>query len=121
MKITPVKAVPCLNTYKGRKYYKFTVVTQVSTLFWKKHVVWAPIIAASPSDAIELVREEVYKKFAKSPQSIRPVEFFTWGVKGGETYRFSGWESIVAGAMAHNFIPKGEQRDWVVEAASRAA
>jgi hypothetical protein len=117
MKITPVKAVPCLNQYKGRKYYKFTVVTQVSTLFWKKHVTWAPVIAASASDAIELVREEVYKKFAQSPQSIRPVEFFTWGVKGGLTHRFSGWESMVGGAIMHRVTPVGKQRDWVEELA----
>lgn len=121
MKITPVKAVPCLNTYRGKRYYKFTVVTQVSTLFWKKHVVWAPIIAATPSDAIELVREEVYKKFAKSPQSIRPVEFFTWGIKGGETHRFSGWESCVAGAMAYRVTPALAQRDWVAETSPSAA
>lgn len=115
MKITPVPAVPCLNTYKGKRYYKFTVVTQVSTLFWKKRITWAPVIAANASDAIELVREEVYKAFAKSPQSIKPVEFFTWGVKGGETHRFSGWESCVAGAMAYRVTPALSQRDWVAE------
>ena len=121
MKTKPIPAVPCRNTYKGKRYYRFAVVTRVSTLAWSRETVHRNVIAASASDAIELVREDVYRAFAKNPKSLRPVEFFTWGVKGGETHRFSGWESCVAGAMAYSVIPKMTQRDWVVEAASAAA
>lgn len=111
----PIKAVPCMNKYKGRQYYKFHVVVQGSGLFWVKRQTFGPVIAASPSDAIEVVREDIYKTVARKPNLMRPLEFFTWGVKGGETYRFSGWESIIGGAMMHRVTPVGQQRDWVKE------
>lgn len=115
MKPKPIPAVPCLNEYKGKRYFKFHVVVQGSGLFWVKRQTFGPIIAASASDAIEVVREEIFKTMARKPDLMRPLEFFTWGVKGGVTHRFSGWESTVGGAMMHRVTPVGHQRDWVME------
>lgn len=115
MKPKPIPAVPCMNTYKGEKYYKFHVVVQTSGLFWSKSQTYGPIIATSAGDAIEVIREEIYKTIAKKPELMRPMEFFSWGVKGGVTHRFSGWESMVGGAMMHRVTPVGKQRDWITE------
>lgn len=113
MKPDPIPAVRCLDTYRSKRYYKFTVVTITSGMFWSKKRVYSPIIAESPASAIEVVREEIYKEFAKTPDKIQPMEFLTWGVKGGLTHRFSGWESMVGGAMMHLVTPAGKQLDWV--------
>lgn len=115
MKPKPIPAVPCLDTYKGRRYYRFTVVTQTSGLFWSRKRVFSPVIAESAVAAIELVRDEIFREAAKNPEKLHPVEFFTWGVKGGVTHRFSGWESMVGGALMHRVSPVGKQRDWVQE------
>lgn len=115
MKPKPIPAVPCMNTYKGKRYYKFTVVVQASGLFWRKQVTHGPIIAESPAAAIEVVREGIYKAIAKNPDRMHPMEFFTWGVKGGVTHRFSGWESMVGGALMYRVTPAMQQRDWVKE------
>lgn len=115
LKPRPIPAVPCLDTYRGKRYYKFTVVTETSGLFWSKKRVFSPVIAESPVAAIELVREEVFKEVAKNPDKLHPMEFLTWGVKGGLTHRFSGWESMVGGALMHRVTPVGKQRDWVEE------
>lgn len=115
MKPKPIPAVPCLDTYRGKRYYKFTVMTVTSGLFWAKKRVFSPVIAESPASAIEVVREEIYKEVAKNPDKLNPMEFLTWGVKGGLTHRFSGWESMVGGALMYQVTPTMQQRDWVKE------
>jgi len=115
LKPTPIKAVPCMNKYKGRQYYKFHVLVEASGLFWRKRVIHGPIIAESPASAIEVVREGIYKAIADKPDSMHPTEFTTWGVKGGVTHRFSGWESMIGGALMYRTTPALQQRDWVKE------
>jgi hypothetical protein len=117
MKPRPIPATACLDTYKGRRYFKFTVVAVTSGLFWSKKRVFSPVIAESAASAIEVVREEIYREVAKTPDKLQPTEFLTWGVKGGLTHRFSGWESMVGGAIMHRVTPAGKQRDWVEELA----
>ena len=73
----PIPAVPCLDTYRGKRYFKFTVVAVTSGLFWSKKRVFSPVIAESASSAIELVRDEIYKEVAKTPDKLQPVEFLT--------------------------------------------
>ena len=57
------------------------------------------VIAPNAGDALDLIKLEILKNFAKRPELIHPFELTTWGVKGGKHHRFCSWEACVGGAM----------------------
>lgn len=99
MKPKAICSVPCGQRYRGKRYVRCAVVVVMSSLYGHKEIVVRDIIAESPADAIELVRREHAEICAKNPDSIRPVEFHSWGVKGGHVFRYSGWETLIGEAI----------------------
>ena len=84
-----------LNKYFGKQYYRFQVVLTQSGLgrtYWE-HKVALPIIAATPAEACNAIKDE----FAASFEN--PTEIECAGPKGGVTHRFVGYESLIWAKM----------------------
>lgn len=98
----PVPARPCGFTFHGRRYLRCTVGVIIEKLVGARLVrhEWAvPVIAESPAAAIRLVQGEVLDKLTRNPVAAEPVNFVSWGVRGGEVRRFSGWNTLFGHAV----------------------
>ena len=90
-----------LSSYRGKRYYKFQVRVQQSGLDHIRGILF-PVIASSPADACNLIRDEVASLVND------PTEIECLGIKGGTTHRWIGYESLIAAKMFQT-RPKGEQ------------
>ena len=100
--MTPALRFPIpLSPYRGKRYYKFQVRVQQSGLDHIRGILF-PVIAPSPADACNLIRDEV------APLVIVPTEIECLGIKGGITHRWIGYESMIAAKMFQT-RPEGEQ------------
>ncbi len=97
--------------YKGKRYHKHTVLVVISNIDGEREVKFPDVIAESPARAIDAVRDEVMTLLAKQPERMYPLNFYSWGPKGGETYRFSGWTSLVGECIWRNVRPLFRQLD----------
>ena len=84
-----------LSKYHGKQYFKFQVRVSQSGL---SHTLWSrgvtfPVIAASTAEAVNLIRDEV------APKVDDPTEIECLGMKGGVTYRWLGYDSLIAAKM----------------------
>jgi hypothetical protein len=61
-----------------------------------------PVIACRPTDACNLILDEV------APLVNDPTEIECLGIKGGTTYRWIGYDSLIAAKM-FQVRPQGEQ------------
>lgn len=90
----------------AEKLFKVPVVVKVNnpdlcdvekkTLFW--------IIAKSAVDAANWVRDQL--------EFLPNTEVWAWGPKGGETYRYVGWQSAIGAEIFHP-IPDEEKRQRI--------
>ena len=84
-----------LSRYQGKRYFRFTVRVKQSGLareLWER--AWEfPVIASTPADACNLIRDEV------APKVNDPTEIECLGMKGGITHRWIGYESLIAAKM----------------------
>lgn len=86
-------AVPCLDLYRKRRFYRFSVLISQSGVArqpWQCQRLIKDVIAEKPEHAIEWVRENI-------PPLIKeyPCNWSTRGVKGGLKHRFAGWNTII--------------------------
>lgn len=78
-----------IGTYKGRAVYRVPVmaVFNDSTQCRTVAKVETTVISQSATEAANWLRD----KYAGIPEA----EFYAWGIKGGEVYRYIGWESAL--------------------------
>lgn len=99
-----------LGTYKGKRYYRFTVKVQCNIgcipgrVELDDHVTSEfQVISDSPTEALWLIKDAV------GPRLPAPTEFTTWGPgvfnkrtgrrPGKEYHHFMGWESLIGAQM----------------------
>lgn len=97
--------MPCaqrIGSYKGKPVYRVPVRVLANDSRQCRTVAEArfTVIARSAVEAANWARDQV----ATRPET----EVFAYGPKGGETYRFVGWESAIAAEMMAP-RPRGEQ------------
>lgn len=91
--LTIPNAVRTLNEYRGKQYYRFSVLISQSGVArepWQCQRLIKDVIAEKPADAINWVRDNVPPLIAQYP-----CNWSTRGVKGGRTHRFAGWETVI--------------------------
>lgn len=96
--LTPHTAVPCGIRPHGRRFFTHTVLAVQEGLhggnLWRRTRTWQ-VIAESPAAAIDRIR----KDWGQLDLLYHPVNWYSWGPRGGETYRFDGWESLIGREM----------------------
>ena len=83
------------SKYRGKTVYTFHVTVRQSGVhrqYWQNQAT-VPVIATSPADACNLIREEI------AARVTHPTEIETAGPKGGVTSRFIGWESLMGARL----------------------
>lgn len=100
----PIPAIPCGIRPNGKRYFRFTVCAHQEGLaphyewgvgldpgFWECN--WrCEVIAESAASAIDCVRAELPNLPLVNGY---PINWHSWGPRGGETYRFDGYESLI--------------------------
>jgi len=91
----------------GCKLYKVPVVVKVNNTdlcdveaearFW--------LIATSPAAAANWVRDQL--------EFLPNTEIWAWGPKGGETYRYVGWDSAIGSQMLGRSLSEEEKRERI--------
>lgn len=91
-------ARPCAIQPNGKRFFTFTVLARqegIARDFWR-HEFTVPVIAPTAAAAIDRVREDLHNLPLVSGH---PVNWHCAGPRGGETYRFTGYESLVWAEM----------------------
>ena len=82
-----------ISDYKGRPVYEVPVIVHLNDSHRCATVaeIRYSVISHRPEDACNYIRD-LFRHRAET-------EVYAWGVKGGQVYRYVGWESAIWGAM----------------------
>lgn len=106
----PFPAIPCGIRPNGKRYFTFTVIARQEGLdgrgnLWQHDARWR-VIAKSAAEAIDCIRAELPNLPLVDGY---PINWHCWGPKGGETYRFDGYTSLIWREMCASRNPARQQ------------
>ena len=87
------------------KLFKIPVVVKVNNIGTEELAKMFWLIAPSPQVAANWVRDTL--------ASLPNTEIWAWGPRGGQTYRYVGWESAVGHSLRCVHLTEEEQQDRI--------